>query len=79
MIIELHTVVDDHAPYGPTVEDCARGLTDGYDVTWQVVDLASAGGNPTIRFEGSEQELKAMVHAMYDIDTYRATFTEESV
>lgn len=70
MIIELDTVLDTEAPYGPTAEDAGRAITSGYQVTFSVVtEHGPAGGHPVIRFEGEASELRALVHAHYDKDT----------
>lgn len=68
--IELDTVVDAAAPYGPTAEDAGRAIVEGYDgVTFTVVtEHGPAGGNPILRFEGEEDALRAMVRAHYGPD-----------
>lgn len=73
MIIELDTVLSPRPPFGPTPEDLGREITEGYDVTFTVVsEYGPAGGWPVLRFEGEPSELRALVHAHYDLDTLEA-------
>lgn len=69
-IIELDTVLSPQPPYGPTTDELGRAITEGYDVTFTVAkESGPAGGHPVLRFEGELSELRAMVHAHYDLDT----------
>ena len=73
MIIELDTVVDGH--YGPTAEDAARVITNGYDVTYRVVtEHGPGGGHPIIAYEGNRDELRRMVAEHYGPDTVEDYF-----